>query len=267
MTTSSTFNASSAKDYEQVMGRWSRRLAEKFLDFAGCLDGESVLDAGCGTGSLSEAIVARTSTTTLHGIDLADAYVDYAQARLPEPRATFSVGDVCSLPFEDGRFDRVLSLLVLHFVPRGAAAVAELRRVAKPGATVAATVWDARGGFVTSRMFCDTAAMLDPRAGEMRARSFTRPMTRPGELAAAWQEAGFREVQDTMLAIRMDFETFEDFWRPYTGSDGPGAAYVATLDNAKRDALRKALRSAYLDGEEDGPRSYAAVAWAVKGIA
>ena len=65
----------------------------------------------------------------------------------------------------------------------------------------------------------------------------------------------------------MEFTSFEDYWVPYEGKDGPGAEYIATLAPADRGKLREALKLAYVDGEDDGPRSYAAVAWAVKGVA
>jgi hypothetical protein len=114
-------------------------------------------------------------------------------------------------------------------------------------------------------MFFDAAATLDQRGNEQRARNFTRPMTRPGELLTAWRTAGFVDTRETTLAIRMEFASFDDYWAPYTGKDGPGAAYVATLSPAERDRLRDLVRNAYLDGEQDGPRSYAAIAWAVAG--
>jgi len=65
----------------------------------------------------------------------------------------------------------------------------------------------------------------------------------------------------------MEFASFEDWWTPYLGKDGPGAEYVGTLDAAGRARLEDALRAAFLDGEPDGPRSYAALAWAVRGRA
>ena len=92
-------------------------------------------------------------------------------------------------------------------------------------------------------------------------------MTRPGELARAWRAAGFTEVAETTLSIRMEFASFDDYWTPYVGKDGPGAEYVAALSDAERSRLQDAIRLAYLDGGTDGPRSYAALAWAVKGIA
>jgi ubiquinone/menaquinone biosynthesis C-methylase UbiE len=224
-----------------------------------------VLDVGCGTGSLAFAVAERAKAGRVTGIDFSEAYIGHARQKNRENRIDFRVGDACALPFEDASFDRVLSLLVLHFVPRPERAVAEMRRVARPGSLVAAAVWDVRGGLVANRIFFDTAATADPRADERRGRNYTRPMTRPGELAQAWRAAGFENVADAMLTIRMDFSSFEDYWTPYLGKDGPGAEYIGALDEGDRAALTEKVRLAYLDGEPDGPRSYAATAWAVKG--
>ncbi|MDO9147965.1 MAG: class I SAM-dependent methyltransferase [Hydrogenophaga sp.] len=267
MNTSSTFVAADGDGYELNMGRWSRRLARPFLDFVGTADAERVLDVGCGTGHLAVAVLERSASAIVHGIDLAAVYIDYARSRNPNPRLEFWVGDACALAYPDSTFDCVLSLLVLHFVPRPHDAIAEMRRVAKPGAVVAAAVWDARGGFVANRMFFDTAAALDRKAGERRAKNYTRPLTRPGELAAAWRRAGFVDVAETVLNIRMEYTSFADYWAPYLGKDGPGAEYVGTLAADERSRLEHAVQAAYLDAEPDGPRSYAALAWAVKGVA
>ncbi len=133
----STFTATDGDAYERQMGRWSRRLAEAFLDFAGPVAAEErVLDLGCGTGSLSLALARRSADARICGLDFSPAYVDYAQRRAGggDPRLEFRVGDACAIPFPEASFDRVLSLLMLHFVPRAPAAVAEMRRVARPGA-------------------------------------------------------------------------------------------------------------------------------------
>jgi len=265
MTSSSTFKASDGDGYELQMGRWSRLLAEPFLDFSGFADGEQVLDVGCGTGSLTFALAARTKTKNICGLDFSPEYINYASRRNSDARLEFRVGDACALPFADRSFDRVLSLLMLHFVPQPDRAIAEMRRVARPHATVAATVWDARGGYVANRILFDTAAMLDLVANERRARNYTRPMTRPGELARAWRRAGFENVHDGTLTIRMEFASFADYWAPCVGKDGPTAEYVNTLSVDDRQRLRDAVERAYLDGEQDGIRSYAASAWVVRG--
>lgn len=265
MNVSSTFLATDGDGYELNMGRWSKLLARPFLDFVGSAPRERVLDVGCGTGHLASAVIERSDPLAVCGIDLSPAYIEHAKAHTSDPRLDFQVGDACALPYPESSFDRVLSLLVLHFVPRAHDAIVEMRRVARPGAVVGAAVWDARGGFVANRLFFDTAAALDPKASERRAKNYSRPMTRPGELAAAWRSAGFVEVREAQIGIRMDYASFTDYWAPYLGKDGPGAEYVGTLTAAERQRLEAAVRAAYLDGEADGPRSYAALAWAVTG--
>ena len=203
MSDSSSFHATDGDAYERQMGRWSSRLAELFLDFAGPATGQC-LDLGCGTGNLSVALLRRAPAVRVTGLDFSPAYVAHAQGRPDTAGAEFRVGDACALPFADGSFDRVLSLLMLHFVPRAADAVAEMRRVTRPGGVAAATVWDARGGLVAPRLFFDTAAMLDPAADRLWAQNYVRPMlrassSRPGGRAGSrtWRRLTWRSGWST----------------------------------------------------------------------
>ncbi len=260
----SNFESRDGAGYELQMGRWSRRLASRFVDFAGVGDGERVLDMGCGTGSLTAEIMRRDPGSSVVGLDYSAAYVDHA-SRYVGGGCRFIVADGAALPFSDGVFDRSCSQLVLHFVPDPISAIGELGRVTRPGGVVAATVWDAGGGVMVNRLFCDTAAAVSPGGEAFRQRIFGRSMTQPGVLARAWRQAGLLDVDETTLTIRMDFESFDDYWAPYVGGDGPYAAFVATLDDAARAALTEAVRRAFRGGMDDGPRSFAASAWAVRG--
>jgi SAM-dependent methyltransferase len=263
--TSSIFMAGDGRGYERLMGRWSRRLAPLFINFAGISEGEHVLDVGCGTGSLALTLAQSPKIRSISAIDFSPIYIEHAKRLNSDPRVQFQVGDACALPFDDGSFDHCASLLVLAFIPQPEKAIREMGRVTRPGGTVAGSMWDSRGGLVFSRIFWDTAAMLDPRAVERRAQVFSRPMTRPGDLARAWRDVGFDDVTDDMITIRMEFANFDDFWSPMEGKDGPFAEYVGTLTTEEKSKLREALRSAYVDGEPDGARSYAATASVVKG--
>jgi SAM-dependent methyltransferase len=261
---SSKFVSADGAGYERQMGRWSRRLAPLLIDFAGVSRGR-VLDVGSGTGSLALALAANPAITSVQGVDFSAAYVEYARTRATDPRLSFQTGDACALPFTSGEFDHALSMLVLQFIPQAEVAVAEMRRVTRPGGIVAAATWDTRGGLTFYRLFFDTAALIDPQANVRRARLYTRPMTRPGDLARAWHAAGLTDVVDGMLTIRMEFGSFDDYWTPCEGKDGPIAEYVGTLDASTKARVRDAVRLAYLDGEADGPRSHAATAWVIKG--
>ncbi|HSF94270.1 MAG TPA: class I SAM-dependent methyltransferase [Thermohalobaculum sp.] len=262
---SSNFDATSGDGYELQMGRFSRRLAGRFLDFTGVSDLGRILDAGCGTGALSAELLRRTQHASIAGVDIAPAYVAYAASTTTDDRIAFTVGNLEELTFADGEFGQVFSQLVLNFVPRTDLAISELVRVTAPAGTVSAAIWDVRGGLLFNRLFFDTASVLDPAADAARGRNLTRPLTRPGTLAAAWEAAGLTDLRQGEVAIRMEYSSFDDYWAPCDGDDGPIAAYLKTVGQELRSRIKDAVRRAYLDGDEDGPRSYTATAWVVKG--
>lgn len=156
----STFIAHGAAGYDHYMGRWSRRLAPLFLDFAGSAAGERVVDVGCGTGSLSLALVERSAVKAVEAIDFEADFVAALQAKIGLHPITARQGDACSLPFANNAFDRALSLLVLHFVSDARQAAREMRRVVRPGGVVAVAVWDTYGGMPSQRMFWDTVTAI-----------------------------------------------------------------------------------------------------------
>jgi SAM-dependent methyltransferase len=257
MSSASTFAAADGDGYELQMGRWSRRLAPLFVEFARIGKARRVLDVGCGTGNLGLFLAQ-------HGLECA-AYVEYARRRSDDARLTFQIGDARSLPFSAEHFDHALAMLALQFVPHPELAVHEMRRVTRRGGRVAAATWDTRGGFVALRLVLDAAAMLDEAGRRARSAAYTRPLSRPGELARVWSDAGLINVVQGSVTIRMEFGSFVDFWAPIGGTEGPVAEYVGGLGLEGAERLREAVRLAYLDGETDGPRSYAATAWVVKG--
>jgi SAM-dependent methyltransferase len=262
----SMFNAHDADSYEQMMGRWSRRLAPLFIEHAGAAAGERLLEVGCGTGSLTFTLARTVPFRELTAIDYADVYVAAARARNRDPRIRIEQGDAAALSFPDAHFDRALSLLVLHFVADPAGAVAEMRRVTRPGGVVAAAVWDSGGGMIALRMFWDTAAMLDAAAGDRRGRAMSNAVVAPGGLARLFRAAGLADVDERALLIRMDHTGFADYWGPILRGEGPMGGYVAGLGEAERARLEGHLREAYLAGASDGPRSFAAVAWSCRGV-
>lgn len=91
---------------------------------------ERALDAGCGTGALTQALAPLVGEVV--GIDASPEYLAAAREHAP-PNATFVEGDVTALPFDPASFDLTASARVLHHVRRPELAVAELARVTKPG--------------------------------------------------------------------------------------------------------------------------------------
>lgn len=259
------FSTSGADAYERLMGRWSRILAPPFVEFCGIDDGDVVLDVGCGTGSLTRAIVDSADIESIIGIDFSEAYVEFARSRSSDTRIEYEQGDACALPFEEGRFDRAMAMLVLNFIPDSHRAAAEMVRVTRSGGIVAAAVWDLRGGLPSFRMFWDTACVLDPEACDAREHYYTGPLIRRGELASMCSGLGLDAIEQTEITMRFEFESFADYWQPYLGKTGPVGAYLDSIAPALRDELEGRVRSAYLTGEPDGPRSFTATAFACRG--
>jgi SAM-dependent methyltransferase len=261
------FTANNAEVYQQHMGRWSQRLAIIFTDFAAVERPNSILDVGCGTGSLTLTLSKHFPGAKITGIDFSKAYVDFARTQTADDRIKFEQGDAAALPYSDQEFDCALSLLVLNFVPEAEKAAREMARVTKRDGVVAAAVWDFRGGVPYQRMLVDTAAALDPdNAQAVRVKIFSTPLTGPGELAATWKKIGLREITQTSLTIRMEFQSFADYWEPFLGGQGITGAYVKGLSGEKRSLIERHVRLAYLCGDQDGPRSFASTAWAVRGL-
>jgi ubiquinone/menaquinone biosynthesis C-methylase UbiE len=262
----STFNVHGAAGYDQLMGRWSQKLAPLFIDFAGLTNGDKVLDVGCGTGSLTFTLAKNASFAEIAAIDYSPVFVEAAIWRNSDPRVQIQQADACALPFEDGYFDCSLALLVLHFVPEAGKAVAEMRRVVRSGGAVAAVVWDHLGGMPGMRMMIDTVAVLSEGGRQLRSRYCFQPMMQPNEMTRTFIEQGLLDVTETELMIRMDYQNFNDYWEPISAGEGPLGKYVAALDVSERERTDAAVRDAYEAGRPDGPRSFANVAWACRGV-
>ena len=255
---------SQGEAYERFMGRWSRALAPNFIAFCNVHDGESILDVGSGTGSLALGLGAVMGDCRITGIDPAKSYVSYAQSRTHSRRIRFEIGDALRLRFPDRSFDKTLSLLVLNFVPDPPRAVTEMIRVTQPGGVVAAAVWDYAEGMEMLRIFWDQAVALDSTADVRDERHM--PFCGKGELATLWRERGLLQVEETSLTVPLVFSSFEDYWSPFLGGQGPAGSYVVSLGSEQRLHLEQRLRNRLLIAGQVRLITLKARAWAVKGL-
>jgi SAM-dependent methyltransferase len=254
----------SGQSYESYVGRWSRLVAAEFLDRLGVPPGARWLDVGSGTGALTEAVLVSCAPDRVVGVEPSDSFREHAAANVPDPRASFRAGDAQALPVDDGAFDVVVSGLVLNFVPDRAAALAEMRRATRPGGTVAAYVWDYPGEMQLMTRFWEAAVALDPNALTLdEAARFD--FCRPAPLQELFTGAGLRDVDVQPIVVPTDFRSFDDYWTPFLGGTGTAPAYVASLSEDHRAALRELLR-ARLPAADDGSIHLTARAWAVRGV-
>jgi SAM-dependent methyltransferase len=254
-----------AEAYERFIGRWSRLLAFRFVDFTGLPERGRMLDVGSGTGSLAFAIGERKPQARVLGIDPSREYVAYAIKKNPFPdRASFEVGDAQHLHFPDAGFDAALSLLVFNYIPDSKKALLELRRVTKQGGRISAAVWDYGTGMRMLRTFWDGVTHVDPGAQELDPKSM--PLCRAGELSALWKQCALENVREQAIEIRMRFESFADYWEPFLQGQGATGSYIRRLDRDKVQAVRNEVKRRLSLSEENTPFILTARAWAVVGI-
>lgn len=249
--------------YDRFMGRWSRRVASSFVERLGVAAGSDWLDVGCGTGALIGAIARTASPARLTGVDPSPEFLGEAAGQLPDG-TDLRVADARHLPFDPDSFDAAVSGLVLNFVPDPSAAVAEMRRVTRPGGVVAAYVWDYAGGMGFLRHFWDAATELDPSAEALDEGRRRFPLCRPEPLRALFGAAQLEGVTVTPIDIPTTFSSFDDYWQPFHAGQGPAGTYLTSLPAERREALGGRLRSR-LPVSADGSIGLTARAWAVQG--
>jgi len=253
---------SSGDAYEGYVGRWSRPVAERFVAWVGPRPGAAWVDVGCGTGALTAAIVESAEPSRVVAVDPSPEFIDDVRIRVSDERVEPRVGDGLALPVADAAADYVVSGLVLNFIPNPEAAVAEMRRVARPGATVAAYVWDYADGMQMLRAFWDAAVHLDPAAAELD-EAVRFPLCHPDRLTSLFAGAGLGEVATRELVVPTVFADFDDFWTPFLSGQGPAPGYCASLSAESLGLLRHALHATL--APDGGTIELSAWAWGVRG--
>jgi len=249
----------SGDPYEYFMGRWSRRIAQSFIDWLAPATGLKWLDVGCGTGALSAAVLQSCKPAELVAVDQSEGFVASAQQRLGE-RAQCRVGNALDLPLADDSVDFAVSGLVLNFIPNPEKALQEMRRVTRPGGCIAVYIWDYPGKMEFLKLFWDAVVDLDSGAADLHESTRFATSTDSG-LKAIFTHAGLDGARVEAVETATVFENFDDFWNPFLGGQGPAPTYVLSLDAARKDKLRERLRER-LPVQADGKIPLIARAWA-----
>lgn len=249
--------------YEQYVGRWSRRVAPLFLAWLKIPAQRRWLDVGCGTGALSAAILDNCSPVSVVGVEPSEGFIEKAKEQLGA-RVLLRRGSAGEIPLEDRSVDVAVSGFVLNFVSDALAGVREMARVTTAGGTIAAYVWDYAERMEMMRYFWDAAVELNPDAAKLD-EGARFPLCRPEPLTELFTSAGLGGTEVSAIDITTSFATFEDYWRPFLGGQGPAPAYAMALEETARARLRDRIQER-MPLQPDGSISLSARAWAVRAI-
>jgi len=251
--------------YESYVGRWSRLVASEFIRWIDQGNNLIWLDAGCGTGALTDTILKLKEPRRIIGIDPSESHIQFVKEHfIKNDRASFLVGDAVNLPFDDNSIDVIISGLVLNFIGDINKALAEFKRVCRKNGMICAYVWDYAGKMELMRYFWDAARSLfeDARQKDEGVRF---SICNQEKLKQLFQSAGLSEVETTPIDIPTTFKDFDDFWKPFLSGQGPAPGYCMSLSEESREKLKtKILKS--LPVEKDGRIHLIARAFGVKGV-
>jgi len=187
-------NTSAAEVYETffvpaLFQEWGSRVAEA----AHIQPGQRVLDVACGTGVLARAVARRVGPEgEVVGLDINAGML--AVARQKAPQIEWWLGPAEALPFEDNRFDAVVSQFSLMFFEEKKKALQEMVRVLRPGGRLAVAVWDSLDN---TPAYAAVTALLKRLFGDEAANALRAPFSLgdPVLLQSLFTEANIPEAK------------------------------------------------------------------------
>lgn len=214
-----------------------------------------ILEIGAGTGVVTRGLARALPDAEIQATDLNPDMVTYGASR-GAPSATWSVADALALPFEDGRFDMVVSQFVVMFLPDRARAFREIRRALAPGGACLFNVWD-------DLLHNDIARLVHQAAGSVFPSDPPRFIERvphghghPASIESDLRAAGFDEIAWEAVSARSRSPSAYEAARgvcegtplrhELLARDPSGLPRVV---EAASNALREALGDGAIDGE------------------
>lgn len=232
-----------------------RPLTNWVCEAAELAPGQRVLDVGAGTGIPSLAVAARIKPGgSVVGIDHTASMLEAAASNARAAHLdniVFREMTAEKLDFPDDAFDVVVSTFALMFCPDPARAVAEMRRVLKPGGRFALAVWDQPGKnpYLMTTLQTVGQVLLSPPPDPKTPGPFR--LAKEGDLSAALRAGGFADATVVSRPFEIAFESIDQHWEFFADMMPALKGAATTLPSDELMRLRGALRDAlspYRDG-------------------
>jgi ubiquinone/menaquinone biosynthesis C-methylase UbiE len=246
--------------YERLMGRWTRAAGATFIDWLALPAELDWLDVGCGTGAFTQLLLDRCTPRNVSAVDPSEEQIAYARTTPAAKAVTFRVGDAQALPFGDGEFDAATMALVITFVPDPARAVAEMKRVTKPGGTLAAYMWD----------FLNKGFPQQPLRDAVQAMGVEVPFlpghfhSRMDDMRGYFTAAALDDIATRTIEVEVSFADFDEYWSAQTALANYVVQQIRGMPASDVERLKAGLRQS-LPTDQNGRIAYKAKANAVKG--
>jgi ubiquinone/menaquinone biosynthesis C-methylase UbiE len=250
---------SDGKVYERMMGRWSKRVGQTFLEWINAPKNLKWIEVGCGNGAFTEELIAHCAPLEVTAIDPSEGQLSFARTRPAAKLAQFRQADAQALPFPDRSFDAAAMALVITFIPEPAKAVAEMARVVRPGGLIATYMWDTLAGGVPLAPVGKAFKAMGKEYARVSSDASKREV-----MQSLWQAAGLQEIETREIRIPVTYSSFEDFCESNLVPIGPAGQVLKAMSASELKELKDRLRE-ILPIASDGRIAYEAFANAIKG--
>jgi ubiquinone/menaquinone biosynthesis C-methylase UbiE len=231
-----------ARDWADVMEGWSGwgiPVYRHVLERVTVGRGTNLLDVGCGAGRFSR--IAADRGATVSGLDATASFVEIARERVPD--GDFRVGDMEDLPWADDSFDVVTGFNSFFIADDMVSALREARRVARPGASVAMTVFGRPERCQSTTVFASLRQLMPPSGNGAAKEAEEGPgLHEDGTLETRATDAGLSPKEAGYLEFAEEYPDLETMLRGYLAAPPFVRAARAAGEEAVRAALTEAIR-------------------------
>ena len=230
-----------ARDWADVMegwNGWGLPVYRHVLERVPVGRESSVLDVGCGAGRFCRIVADRGARVS--GLDATPALVEIARERIPD--GDFRVGDMEALPWADDSFDLVTGFNSFFIAADMVKALAEARRVARPGAAVAMSVFGRPEHCQSTAMFKAVAALLPQKPAEDD-KDAGPALHEEGTLEALATQAGLTPQEGGYIEFVESYPNLETILRGAMAAPPMVRAGRAVGDGGVREALAETFRA------------------------
>ncbi|CAN5760799.1 class I SAM-dependent methyltransferase [soil metagenome] len=228
-----------ARDWADVMEGWSGwgvPVYRHVLERVRMDGGTSLLDVGCGAGRFCR--IAADRGARVAGLDATKPFVEIARERVPE--GDFRVGDMEDLPWANDSFDVVTGFNSFFIAADMLNALGEARRVARPGANVAMTVFGRPEQCQSTAVFASLAKLMPSKANGEGAQG--PALHEEGELERRATAVGLEPAEAGYIEFAEEYPDLETMLRGYLAAPPFVRAARAVGQSSVRQALTEALR-------------------------
>ena len=226
-----------ARDWADVLEGWNGwgiPLYRHVLERVPVGSETNLLDVGCGAGRFCR--IAADRGAQVAGIDAADSLIEIARERVPD--GDFRVGDMENLPWADDSFDVVTGFNSFFIAADIVNALREARRVARPAARLAMTVFGRPDRCESTPVFASLARFAPSRSSEENGDG--PALHEEGALERVAAEAGLTPIEAGYVRVPEEYPDLETMLRGYMAA----APFVRAARSAGEEAVREALSHA-----------------------